>query len=80
VERVTTAPTTAPREEDCMKGPRTLPRVAKDIVHILDGRRVVSVQLPPRGPVGSDENYRRAALVGTALRVRKVRAPRTPSA
>jgi len=55
-----------------MSKPRVLPRVAKDVVHIIDGRRVVTIDLPARGPVGSERNYQRSALVAKALRVRKL--------
>jgi hypothetical protein len=51
--------------------PRTLPRVAKDVVHILDGRRVVSLTLPPRRPRGSAWNYARGKIVGDELARRR---------
>ena len=55
-----------------MKGPRVLPRAGKDVVHILDGRRVVTIQLPRRGPRGSMGNYARGLVVTRELRRRAV--------
>ncbi len=53
-------------------GARTLPRAVKDQVHLLDGRRVITVPLPPRYKAGDPRNYLRVQAVAEALYRRRV--------
>lgn len=69
----------APANGEPPRGPRVLPGVGHDVVHIQTGRRVVTVELPPRRDGDRIGNLERVFIIARELRRRAIiaRAQRT---